>query len=237
MTSDNIHLDHKIICSIIEPHSRVLDLGCGEGELLYPLVRDKHVRAQGIELNDKAIQECVKKGLSVFHDDIESGLREYPDASFDYVILNQSMQEVKKVDCVIQEALRIGTKVVIGFPNFAYIKSRFALFFQGKSPITASLPYLWYDTPNVRFLSIKDFEVFCAGKKIRIVEAHYLEEKTRVRFLPNLFALNAVFVLTNHGYEPQSKMQGVIPSATRDCSTNQFRCTALSELEFHNKKR
>jgi methionine biosynthesis protein MetW len=198
MELNNIKLDHQIIYSIVEPDSRVLDLGCGEGELLYPLVRDKHVRAQGIELNDKAIQECVKKGLSVFHDDIESGLREYPDNSFDYVILNQSMQEVKKVDCVIQEALRIGTKVIVGFPNFAYIKSRFTLFFQGKSPITESLPYLWYDTPNVRFLSITDFKDFCAGKNIRIVEAHYIGKKAIARILPNLFALKAVFVLTNN---------------------------------------
>lgn len=198
MASKDIHLDHRIIYSIIEPASRVLDLGCGEGDLLYPLVRDKQVRAQGIELNDKAIQECVKKGLSVFQDDIENSLREYPDNSFDYVILNQSMQEVKKVDYVIQEAARIGSKVIVGFPNFAHIKSRLMLFFRGKSPITGSLPYLWYDTPNVRFLSITDFKDFCARKNIRIVEAHYLGEKTIVRFLPNLFALNAVFVLTNN---------------------------------------
>ena len=189
--------EHRLIIELIEDGSRVMDLGCGEGELLYPLVRDKHVRAQGIELNDKAIQECVKKGLSVFHDDIESGLREYPDNSFDYVIMNQSMQEVKKVDCVIQEALRIGTKVIVGFPNFAYIKARFSLFFQGKSPVTKSLPYLWYDTPNVRFLSITDFKDFCAQKKIRIVEAHYLGDKTMVQVFPNLLALNAIFVLTN----------------------------------------
>jgi len=197
MESKNIHLDYQIIYSIVEPDSRVLDLGCGEGELLYPLVRDKHVRAQGIELNDKAIQECVKKGLSVFQDDIESSLREYPDNSFDYVILNQSMQEVKKVDCVIHEALRIGKKVIVGFPNFAHIQARLSLFFQGKSPITESLPYLWYDTPNVRFLSITDFKDFCAVKNIRIVEAHYIGKKAIVRILPNLFALNAVFVLTN----------------------------------------
>ena len=197
MKFNNINLDHQIIYSIIEPDSRVLDLGCGEGELLYPLVRDKHVRAQGIELNDKAIQECVKKGLSVFQDDIENSLREYPDNYFDYVILNQSMQEVKKVDFVIQEALRIGNKVIVGFPNFAYIKSRLMLFFRGRSPITGSLPYLWYDTPNVRFLSIMDFTNFCEGKNIRIVEAHYLVEKAIVHFCPNLRAMNAIFVLTN----------------------------------------
>ena len=195
MTTENIHLDHRIIFSIIEPGSRVLDLGCGEGDLLYPLVRDKQIRAQGIELSDKAIQECVKKGLSVFQDDIENSLREYPDNSFDYVILNQSMQEVKKADYVIQEALRIGRRVIIGFPNFAYFKSRIMLFFQGRSPVTKSLPYLWYDTPNVRFLSITDFKDFCERKNIKIEEAHYLGEKTIVRILPNLFALNAVFVL------------------------------------------
>jgi methionine biosynthesis protein MetW len=124
-------------------------------------------------------------------------LREYPDHSFDYVIMNQSMQEVKKVDCVIHEAMRIGNKVIVGFPKFAYIK-QLMLFFQGKSPITGSLPYLWFDTPNVRFLSITDFKNFCEGKNIRIVEAHYLGEKEVVHLWPNLLALNALFVLTNN---------------------------------------
>jgi len=191
-------LDHKVIYSIIEKGSRVLDLGCGKGELLYPLVRDKLIRAQGIELDDKAIQECVKKGLSVFHDDIESSLNEFPDNSFDYVILNQSMQQVKKVGDVIHESLRIGRKVIVGFPNFAYFRSRFMLFFRGKSPVTRSLPYLWFDTPNVRFLSVTDFKHFCKEKNIRIVDAHYLGEKKEIRFFPNLLALNAIFVLTTN---------------------------------------
>jgi len=196
MASHDIRLDHRIIYSVIDHGSRVLDLGCGEGDLLYLLARDKQVIAQGIEMDDRAIQECVKKGLSVFHDDIESGLREYPEHSFDFVILNQSMEEVKNVDSLIQDALRIGNRVIIGFPNFAYIKSRWMMFFKGRAPITRSLPYSWFDTPNVRFLSVIDFREYCSEKNIRIIEAHYLGGKSTVRFCPNLFALNAVFVLT-----------------------------------------
>ena len=132
MESNGIQLDHQIISRIIEPQSRVLDLGCGDGDLLYLLARVKGARVQGIEVSDSAIYECVKKGLSVFHGDIESGLAEYPDHSFDYVILNQSMQEVKKIDWLVQEALRIGGKIIVGFPNFAYLQARVMLFFKGK---------------------------------------------------------------------------------------------------------
>jgi methionine biosynthesis protein MetW len=197
MTLHDIRLDHKIIYSIVDQGSRVLDLGCAEGDLLYLLVRDKHVIAQGIEKDDRAIQECVKKGLSVFHDDIESGLREYPENSFDFVILNQSMEEVKDVDSLINDALRIGNKVIVGFPNFAYIKARLMMFFRGRAPVTESLPYSWYDTPNVRFLSITDFRGYCSEKHFRIISTHYLGEKGIVRFLPNLMALNGIFVLAS----------------------------------------
>ncbi|HJX33586.1 MAG TPA: methionine biosynthesis protein MetW [Desulfatiglandales bacterium] len=196
MASRDIRLDHRTIYSIIDPGAKVLDLGCGEGDLLYLLVRDKQVMAQGIELDDRAIQECVKKGLSVFHDDIESGLREYPEHSFDFVILNQSMEEVKNVDSVIHDALRIGKKVIVGFPNFAYIQARLMLFLKGRAPITKSLPYSWFDTPNVRFLSITDFMEYCSDKNIRIISAHYLGKKGIVRFFPNLMALNAIFILS-----------------------------------------
>jgi methionine biosynthesis protein MetW len=194
--NQGISLDHKIIYSLIEEGARVLDLGCGKGDLLYPLVRDKRIRAQGIELDEKAIRECVRKGLSVYHDDIENSLREFPDGSFDYVILNQSMQEVKNVDDVIREALRIGCKVIVGFPNFAHIGARLMLFLRGRTPVTGSLPYLWFDTPNVRFLSISDFRRFCEEKKIHIVGSHYLGKKREIYFLPNLLASDAVFVLT-----------------------------------------
>jgi methionine biosynthesis protein MetW len=196
MLSDTSRSDHRIIYQFVEAGSRVLDLGCGNGDLMYLLAREKNARVQGIELDDTAIYECVKKGLSVIHSDIESGLVEYPDRSFDYVILNQSMQEVKRVDMVFEQALRIGTRIIVGFPNFAYIGARLMLFFRGMSPITSSLPYHWHDTPNVRFLSISDFRDYCHEKGLRILAARYLNTEKEIRFWPNLFALNAIFVVT-----------------------------------------
>lgn len=194
--SDPIRPDHNIIYEIVEQGARVLDLGCGSGELLFLLAREKKAKVQGIELDEGAIYKCVEKGLSVFHGDIDSGLTEYPDKSFDYVILNQSMQEVKKVDFVIDEALRVGKAVIVGFPNFAYWRARLRLFLKGKTPVTYSLPYRWYNTPNLHFLSISDFKEFCAEKDITIVKACYLGAKKSLNILPNLFALNAVFLIT-----------------------------------------
>ena len=190
-------LDHQIICKIVEPGSKVLDLGCGNGDLLHLLVERKSVKAQGVELNNEAIHACVEKGLSVFHSDIDSGLPYYPDKSFDYVILNQSLQEAKKVETVIAEALRVGKKAIIGFPNFAYLEARLRMFLGGKAPIVASLPYEWYSTPNLRFLSIKDFRSFCKMKGFQILEAYFLDAQGPVRVMPNLFAQNAVFVLAS----------------------------------------
>lgn len=197
MSSDvSIRPDHKIIFDMVEPGSRVLDLGCGSGDLLYFLARDKQARVQGIELDEAAIYECVRKGLSVFHSDIESSVREYPAGSFDYVVLNQSMQEVKNVDSLVRDALRIGKKIIIGFPNFAFCGARIMLFFRGKAPITKSLPYRWYDTPNVRFLSITDFRDFCADKKLKVLAAHYLGTSGPIKIWPNLFAQNAIFMIS-----------------------------------------
>lgn len=198
MRSNGNQLDHQIISQIIEPGSRVLDLGCGNGDLLYLLVKEKGARVQGIEANDVAISDCVKKGLSVYHGDLESGLTEYPDQSFDYVILNQSMQEVKRVDWLIQEALRAGNRVIVGFPNFAYLQARIMLFLKGKAPITRSLPYRWDNTPNVRFLSIADFRDFCRGKDLIIQQEYFLGGNRQIHLWPNLFGLNAIFVVSKN---------------------------------------
>jgi len=194
--ANGIRPDHQVIFEMIEPKSRVLDLGCGTGDLLDLLARDKEARVQGIELDEKAIYECVKKGLSVCQSDIESGLAEYPDRSFDYVILNQSLQEIKKVSFLLREALRVGEKVIVGFPNFAYLHARLCLFFGGKAPMTPSLPHRWYDTPNVRFLSISDFRSFCAEKGFVEEKARFLNGCKTITFWPNLRALNAILLLS-----------------------------------------
>lgn len=196
MKSAISRLDHQAICDLIEPGTKVLDLGCGNGDLLHALVINKNVKAQGVELNNDAIHACVEKGLSVFHSDIDSGLPYYPDQSFDYVILNQSLQEVKGVESVIREALRVGKNVVIGFPNFAHIEARILLCFGGRAPISSSLPYEWYSTPNLRFLAIKDFRDFCRQKHYKILGARYLGKRGKVFFMPNLWALQAIFVIT-----------------------------------------
>ena len=193
---DRISPDYRAILDIVDPNSTVLDLGCGNGDLLSLLVREKKIKAQGIELDEKAIFECVAKGLSVFQDDIDSGLPEYGDKSFDYVILNQSIQQVKKPGEVLREALRVGRRVIVGIPNFAHIKARAQIFFKGRVPVTPSLPYEWHDTPNLHFLSLLDFVEYCKKRKIRIERLVYLGVRDRVRFFPNLFAHIGIFVIS-----------------------------------------
>lgn len=174
----------------------VLDLGCGDGELLAFLIQVRHVRAQGIELSEQAILHCVSEGLSVFQQDIDTGLSEYSDNSFDYVILNQALQQVKKPAFVLEEALRVGKKTIIGIPNFAYYKARARIFFKGRVPITAALPFQWYDTPNLHFLSISDFEEYCQGRKICVESSFFKTGNRKVKFLPNLLAEYGFFLLS-----------------------------------------
>jgi methionine biosynthesis protein MetW len=191
--NEELRLDHKLIGGLIEHGAAVLDLGCGTGELLAYLVSDKGVKGSGIEISEDAIYKCVEKNLSVSHGDIDSGLQEYPDKMFDYVIFNQTMQQVYKPREAILEALRIGKKVIVGFPNFCNLKARTQLFFGGHVPITPSLPYTWYATPNLHFLSIKDFERFCVQEGISVEKKLFLSEDREIKFMPNLLALNAIF--------------------------------------------
>jgi methionine biosynthesis protein MetW len=191
----NMPLEYKKIASVVKMNAKILDLGCDDGNLMYFLIKTKNVNAQGIEIDEKSIYACVEKGLTVFHSNIESGMEAYPDKSFDYIIMYHSMQQVKKIDFVIEECFRLGKTIIIGFPNFAYISARKDLLF-GNSPVTKNLPYQWYNSPNLRFLSIKDFESFCTEKRYKILNKFFFCAGKEVKFLPNLLAQTAVYFIT-----------------------------------------
>ena len=192
-------LDYKIIFDLIEPESRVLDLGCGNGELLSLLIEHKKCHGTGIEIDENSIYECISKGLTVSHIDINSGLTDYSDKRFDYVIINETIQQVIDPQKTIFEALRIGKKVIVGIPNFCHLFARLQLGFRGKVPVTKELPYEWYNTPNLRFFSIKDFLKLCRKNRIAITKQRGIGIKHEVTFLPNLFAHFGIFVLENQG--------------------------------------
>jgi methionine biosynthesis protein MetW len=188
-------LEHEVILEWVEKESSVLDLGCGTGDLLATLVKNNGVRAQGLEIDEKAIYECVAKGLSVIHQDIETGLPEYLDKSFDYVILAGSLQQVKKPDVVLTQAQRVGKKTIVSFPNFGHYRVRTQVFFGGKVPVTPSLPFEWYNTPNLHFLSISNFLDYCKKRSIRIERTAFIG-RDRIQTFPNLRAETAVFMLS-----------------------------------------
>jgi methionine biosynthesis protein MetW len=194
-----VKLEYQVILDLIPHGSRVLDLGCGDGDLLSLLLGRKGVDGMGIEINEQAIYKCVSRGLSVSQQDIDAGLTEYADKSFDYVILNQSLQQVVNMGLVLEESMRVGRKVIVGFPNFAYYKARLQIFITGKTPVTKSLPYMWYDTPNLHFLSISDFIEYCREKKFSIEKAVFLNKNKKVRLFPNLLAQIGIFLLSNGG--------------------------------------
>ena len=195
--NNHVRPDYEAILQWVTPSSSVLDLGCGDGTLLALLVSERQVKGQGIEIDDKAIFECVAKGLNVFHDDIDTGLPEYADKSFDFVIIHQTFQQVKRPDVVLRHALRVGNKVIVGIPNFAHIDARIQIGFRGRTPVTPSLPYEWYDTPNLHFLSILDFTDYCRARNIIIEKRAFLGNHGRVRFLPNLFARTGIFLVSD----------------------------------------
>jgi methionine biosynthesis protein MetW len=189
-------IEHQIILDWVGYGASVLDLGCGDGELLSRLSEEKRVHAQGIEISEQSIHKCLAKGLNVLQEDIDTGLSEYSDKSFDYVVLNQTFQQVKKPDFVLEEAIRVGNKTIVGFPNFLHISARFQLFFRGKVPVTSSLPYEWYNTPNLHFLSISDFIRYCKRRKIQIECKAFVFNNKKVPLLPNLFGEIGLFLLS-----------------------------------------
>jgi methionine biosynthesis protein MetW len=187
--------DFNFIYNLIPSGSRVLDLGCGDGDLLY-LLKQKKIKGQGIEKDEESIYKCIEKGVMVHHGDLDEGLGHHPDKSFDFVILNQTIQETRNPGQVILEALRIGKKTIVAFPNFGYWAVRIKILFFGATPITDILPYRWYNTPNLHFLSSVDFIEFCDAHEIKIERKAFFSGQKKINIRPNFFAKLAMFILT-----------------------------------------
>ncbi len=193
--------DRDMILTLVPEGSKVLDLGCGDCSLLNELVRKRKIRGTGLDIDGMQLVNGLASGLNVFHGDLDEGLAEFPDQSYDYVILNQTLQVVKNPLLVVNEVLRIGCYGILGFPNFAQWQLRRGIFFGGRAPKSPALPFEWYDTPNIRVLSIKDFFDFCEKEKINIVQQRYLiggrwVRSTFWRAATNLLAHIGMFMIT-----------------------------------------
>ena len=160
--------EFKVIADLLPNNTRVLDVGCGDGSLMNLLVKEKNIEVRGLELEKQNVQECIYKGLPVIQGNAETELYQFPDKSFDYVVLSQTLQAFYNPDKVLKELLRIGKSVVISIPNFGYWKVRTSLLFFGKMPVTKTLPNKWYDTPNLHMCSIKDLFSYCDNQNISI---------------------------------------------------------------------
>ncbi len=187
--------DYAIISEIIEPNTCVLDLGCGEGELLAWLAEKKHVDARGVEIMGSKVRQAIGRGVSVFHSDIEEALADLPDQAFDYVILSQTLQESRAPLKVLSEMLRVGRRAIVAFPNFGHWNVRLAHLFTGRAPKTKLFPHEWYDSPNIHFFTIDDFQALVVSQKWTIERSFFLQGPKKISVLPNLLAEVAVFLV------------------------------------------
>ena len=184
--------DFDVISRWIPEGAHVLDLGCGDGTLLAKLIRERRVTGYGIEKNDSNIAACVAKGLHVLQQDLESGLSWFGDDSFDVVVLSLTLQAVHETENIMREIVRVGKKAIVSVPNFGYWAHRLSVL-RGRMPVSKTLPYEWYNTPNVRVLTLNDFEILARDLNCRVTGRVVLHDQQEVRFLPNLRGSLAIF--------------------------------------------
>jgi methionine biosynthesis protein MetW len=200
--SQIIRADHKLVADMVEPGSRVLDVGCGDGMLLHLLTETRGVDGRGIEISQSGVNASVAQGLAVVQGDADADLIDYPDDAFDYVILSQTLQATRRPREVMEHLLRIGRRAIVSFPNFGHWSVRRQLFFKGRMPVTETLPVSWYDTPNIHFCTIRDFVDLCGDMGAGIERAVALDaagEPIRVNapwWFWNLFGQQGVFLLS-----------------------------------------
>ncbi len=185
--------DFDVVSAWVPEGARVLDLGCGDGALLARLARERNCRGYGVEIDDKAVLAAMKNGVNVIQSNIEGGLAFFGNRSFDIVILSQTLQATRYTEALIKDVLDIGRSAIVTIPNFAHWQVRLQLGIGGRMPVSSRLPYQWYDTPNVHFSSILDFDQFCEDKRIAIERKIVLAGRREIKVLPNLRGETAVF--------------------------------------------
>ncbi|HTX69729.1 MAG TPA: methionine biosynthesis protein MetW [Thermoleophilia bacterium] len=195
-----LRIDYKLIEDLVPDGATVLDLACGDGELLGELIAGKHVRGSGVEIDHAAVEKCIARGLSVFHGDLDAGLADFSDQSHDVVILSLSLQQLRRPRMIVREMVRVGRLAIVSFPNFAHWVPRAQLFLGGRMPVSRDLPYQWWDTPNIHLCTIRDFRKLCREEGLCVEHELYLtsvDKDPPARLAaPNLLARVAIFAVT-----------------------------------------
>jgi methionine biosynthesis protein MetW len=189
---------HHVVLELVPEQARVLDMGCGDGTLLHQLIEKKQCQGYGIEIDNHNVLACIHRGISVIQADLDQGLALMENKSFDIVLQINTLQNLRNTQALLKETARLGKKAIVAFPNFAHWKNRLAIL-RGRMPVTKALPYEWYDTPNIRVSTLKDFKTLAQKSGLRILDIFGLNHQGHVRFCPNLRAVTALFLLESMG--------------------------------------